>query len=96
MRALSVSMLTLLGMLAACGPRTSGLEGISCSTDSDCTPPLRCLAYAVFVDGGADGGCTSLGKICALPCASTTDCASLTSFVCSSECNSSAVCQPGQ
>jgi hypothetical protein len=89
-------MLVLLGTLAACSPKTSGLEGISCSTDSDCGAGLKCLAYSIVVDGGADGGCTSLGKICALPCATDTDCGSLDAgFVCSSSCNPAPVCLPG-
>src|ERR1700722_10129841 len=77
MRPWIVSGLILVGILGACGPKTSGLEGISCSGDTDCGAGLKCLAYAVMVDGGADGGCTSLGKVCVQPCTTDTDCGSL-------------------
>ena len=89
------ALVFVIGFVAACGPRTSGHEGISCQGDGDCNGGLKCLAYAVFVDGGADGGCTSLGKICALPCATDTDCGPLDAgFVCSSSCNAEPVCVP--
>jgi hypothetical protein len=95
MRSRIVSALILLGILAACGPKTSGLEGISCGADSDCATGLKCLAYAIMVDGGADGGCTSLGKVCVQPCTTDTDCGSLDAgFICSAGCNASSVCQP--
>ena len=95
MRPRIVSVLILLGILAACGPKTSGLEGISCSADSDCGTGLKCLAYAIMVDGGADGGCTSLGKVCVQPCTTDNDCGSLDAgFTCSAGCNASSVCQP--
>src|ERR1700689_3765608 len=85
-----------IGLSAACGPKTSGQEGITCQVDSDCVAGLKCLAYAVFVDGGADGGCTSLGKICTLPCATDTDRGPLdAAFVWPSSCNPAPVCVPG-
>jgi hypothetical protein len=88
-------LVLVIGFFAACGPRTSGDEGISCQVDSDCGAGLQCLTYAVFVDGGADGGCTPLGKICALPCTTNTDCSPLDAgFVCSSSCNAAPVCVP--
>jgi hypothetical protein len=89
------SLLLAIGFFAACGPRTSGHEGISCQVDSDCSAGLKCLAYAILVDGGADGGCTSLGKICALPCGTNADCSLLDAgFVCSFSCNAAPVCVP--
>jgi hypothetical protein len=89
------ALVLVIALFAACGPRTSGHEGISCQVDSDCGPGLKCLTYAVFVDGGADGGCTSLGKICALPCATDMDCGPLDAgFVCSASCNAAPVCVP--
>jgi hypothetical protein len=97
MRPRILSALVLFGILGACGAKTSGLEGISCSADSDCNAGLKCLAYAVMVDGGGDGGCTSLGKVCVQPCTIDADCGSLDAgFTCSTGCNASAVCQPGQ
>jgi len=85
------ALVLVIGLFAACGPKTSGHEGISCQVDSDCGAGLKCLTYAVFVDGG----CTSLGKICALPCATDTDCGPLDAgFVCSSSCNAAPVCVP--
>jgi hypothetical protein len=89
------ALVLALGPVAACGPKTSGKEGISCQVDSDCGAGLACLTYAIPVDGAADGSCTALGKICALPCATDMDCGPLDAgFVCSASCNAAPVCVP--
>jgi hypothetical protein len=58
----------------ACGPTTSGIEGISCTSDSDCNTGLKCLAYYPAPDSGADGGCTQYGSVCLEPCTTASDC----------------------
>jgi len=76
----------------ACGPNTSGLQGISCSSDSDCNSGLKCLAYYLETDSGADGGCGQFGSVCQQPCKITSDCTE-EGFVCVSSCGDVAACQ---
>jgi len=68
-----------------------GFLGISCGQTSDCNSGLQCLDYMAVVDGG----CTSLGKQCLLPCQTAADCASAgAGFGCYAACGTQTVCQP--
>jgi hypothetical protein len=79
-----------------CGSTTSGLEGISCSTDSDCNSGLKCLPYRVYGEAGvpSDGGCPSIGNECLAPCNEDSDCTSQgPGLVCLSGCGGTSVCE---
>jgi hypothetical protein len=80
---------------SACGPKSSGIAGISCSQDSDCNAGLACLDFEVPSDGGADAGCSSLGKECLQPCGTTLDCATGgPGLVCFASCGGTPACEP--
>jgi hypothetical protein len=72
---------------------SASAEGVPCSTDSDCTVGLECLAYYVM----ADGGCASLGNECLQPCQVNSDCASGPSqglgLVCQTVCGALPACE---
>jgi hypothetical protein len=61
----------LLVVLIACGPGSSGLQGVSCTEDRDCGSGLRCLTESL---PSTDGGCTGLGKECLTLCSTDTEC----------------------
>jgi len=80
--------------LTACGPTTSGVQGISCTSDSDCNSGLKCLAYYQVTDSGTDGGCDQFGSVCQQPCKSSSDCTE-EGYVCTSSCGDVTSCQLG-
>jgi hypothetical protein len=78
-----------VALLVACGS-TSGVEGISCSSDSDCNAGLACLPYMML----EDGGCTSSGNECLQRCKVDSDCAPMgVGLICFSSCGSQFVCE---
>jgi hypothetical protein len=79
-----------------CSPKTSGIPGISCGSDSDCNSGLKCLDFEVPSEAGADAGCTSLGKECLQPCLASADCATADAgLVCFASCGGTPACEPG-
>jgi hypothetical protein len=90
-------VVVVASVAGACSPVSSGIEGVTCSSDSDCMNGLQCLTY-VLPEGGADGGCsTEFGLECLRPCKSNSDCSSDTAgFVgCIAACGGLGVCEPG-
>ncbi len=91
--AAAVVALVAASSCAAGCDATSGAEGITCETDSDCTNGLKCLpAYTIV-----DGGCSSIGNECLQPCQTDPDCASGPSaglgLACFTSCGSTPTCQ---
>jgi hypothetical protein len=78
-----------------CSP-PPGPPGVSCSQDSDCEVGLECLPFEVPPDSGTDGGCSSPGQECLLPCQTTPDCATGgVGLVCFAACGGTPACEPG-
>jgi hypothetical protein len=78
-----------------CGPRSSGIPGISCGQDSECNSGLQCLDFKVPSEAGADAGCDSLGKECLQPCLTSADCAAGgVGLVCFASCGGTPACEP--
>jgi hypothetical protein len=93
----SASVVLLVALSpSGCGATTSGVEGITCSTDGDCNSGLKCLPYQVYGDAAvpSDGGCPSTGNECLAPCKSDSDCTSQgPGLVCFSACGGTAACE---
>jgi hypothetical protein len=89
-------------LVVACGPTSSGVEGVSCNQDSGCNEGLQCLSESlpgIFFDAAPpDGGCESIGSVCLSPCTTDADCdATLGSgYFCSGSSCGAAIptCQP--
>lgn len=97
---LSFSVVGALSLFAAggCGETTSGIEGISCTQDSDCNSGLKCLPYEGFTDGGGgnDAGCASSGSECLAPCTTNADCtAAGPGLICFASCGAGTCEAPG-
>jgi hypothetical protein len=89
----AIVALVAVSICAAGCDATSGAEGITCETDSDCTNGLKCLpAYTIV-----DGGCSSIGNECLQPCQTDPDCASGPSaglgLACFTSCGSTPTCE---
>jgi hypothetical protein len=84
-----------MGVWGACAPATSGAEGITCTTDSNCGSGLKCLSFR-YVDGGAEGGCSTAGQACLKPCQTNADCAPDDAGFgeCITSCGGQAACEP--
>jgi hypothetical protein len=65
-------------LVVACGPTSSGVDGVGCNQDSDCNEGLQCLSESlpgIFFDAAPlDGGCESIGSVCLTPCSTDADC----------------------
>jgi hypothetical protein len=95
-----VSSVAAIAILSGtgCGQTTSGVEGITCESDSDCNSGLKCLPYEVFADGGdgggGDAGCVADGNECLMPCTTNADCASVgAGVVCLTSCGGTSACE---
>jgi hypothetical protein len=103
---LLVCSVSAVGLFAAggCGPVSSGIEGVTCTQDSDCNPGLKCLAYEGFAEASAEGGdeggvgpsCANGGNECLVPCHTNDDCnAAAAGLICFTSCGASACEAPG-
>jgi hypothetical protein len=78
-------------MAAGCGPVTSGVQGVSCTDQSDCSDGLECLPIIQITDAG----CQTLSSACQQKCTTNQDCVnSGADFTCLTECGGTAVCEP--
>jgi hypothetical protein len=80
-------------VIGGCGPNTSGIQGISCTADSDCNSGLSCLNSLVEADAGEDAGCTSIGSQCLQPCHTNSDCTEQ-GYFCFTACGGTPACLP--
>jgi hypothetical protein len=80
--------------IGGCGATTSGIEGISCTTASDCNTGLSCLDYYTEGDSGTEAGCGSVGTVCLQPCTTTSDC-TVQGYACFTACGGAGACLPG-
>jgi hypothetical protein len=62
--------LALSSVLVACGPISSGQQGVTCDENSDCGSGLQCFSESL----AEEGGCTSIGKVCLTLCSDDSDC----------------------
>jgi hypothetical protein len=89
-RAFALAGVLAGAILGACGSTTSGVEGISCTSDSDCNQGLACLPYMAF----EDGGCTPIANECLQRCQADSDCEPMgVGLICFSSCGSQSVCE---
>ncbi len=80
-------------IVGGCGNTTSGIEGISCTAQSDCNSGLSCLDYYTEGDSGVEAGCSSVGKVCLQPCTTSSDC-TIEGYVCFTACGGAPACLP--
>lgn len=65
-----LSVAFMISSVVACGPISSGQQGVTCDANSDCGSGLQCLSESL----ADEGGCTSIGKVCLTLCTSDSDC----------------------